>query len=645
MEMAGKSIEEDLKQLLVLLKQEKEEDLLQYKRKMVGTSLAERRKQGVCWYPVQLERTRFDAGDRLLVKVSRSFEHRESHMFQSGKLVSLFSNAGSNDERQETVNGVINLVNKQEMLITLNNDHVPEWINDGYLGVQLLFDENAYREMEKTVKYLINTKDDRISELKQILLGDKKAQFKEHDPPLHIQGLNQSQNRALNLVHNALDVAIIHGPPGTGKTTTLIQAILETLKIEKQTMVTAPSNAAVDLVAELLGDQGINVLRVGHPARVTEETLSKTLDARIARHPDYKALKALRKKSEEFRALGKKFKRNFGPAERQQRKRLLNEAKFLKEEAAQLEFYISSDIFSKAQVIACTMVGANNQLLRGISFETVFIDEAAQALEPASWIPILKSRRVILAGDHCQLPPTIKSIAAARQGLDVTLFEKAIRHNQADVMLEEQYRMNVDIMNFSSRYFYKDRLMANDAVAHWTIFPGDLPVEFIDTAGCGFFEQVDPETLSSFNTEEAAVLVKHFTRYLDEVEAIGKLDEISNIGIIAPYKAQVNVLQDLFTNDGIVKDDLLEKISINTVDSFQGQERDIIYITLVRSNEEGEIGFLANVRRMNVAITRARKKLVIIGDSATIGQNEFYSAFLDYINEIGAYRSAFELPD
>ncbi|MEX2336402.1 MAG: AAA domain-containing protein, partial [Fulvivirga sp.] len=451
--MEGKNIEEELKQLLVLLQQEKEEDLLQYKRKMIGTSLAERRKQGVCWYPVQLERTRFDSGDRLLVKVSRSPEHQESHMFQSGKLVSLFSNAGSNDERQETVNGVINQVNKQEMIITLNKDDVPAWINDGHLGVQLLFDENAYREMERALGYLINTSDGRISELKKILLGGRQAQFQMHDP-VQVQGLNESQNRALNLVLNASDVAIIHGPPGTGKTTTLIQAILETLKTENQTLVCAPSNAAVDLMAELLGDQGINVLRIGHPARVTEETLSKTLDARIASHPDYKELKALRKQAEEYKALGKKFKRNFGYAEREQRKRLLAEAKYMREEAKQLEFYISNDILSKAQVIACTMVGTNNKVLKGVTFKTVFMDEAAQALEPASWIPIIKSDRVIFAGDHCQLPPTIKSIEAARKGLEITLFEKAIKHNNADVMLEEQYRMNVDIMNFSSRYFY-----------------------------------------------------------------------------------------------------------------------------------------------------------------------------------------------
>ncbi|ELR68315.1 putative helicase [Fulvivirga imtechensis AK7] len=639
--MAGKDIQEGLKQLIVLLAQEKEEDLLQYKRKMIGTSLAERRKQGVCWYPVQLEKTKFDSGDRVLVKVSRPQEHTESHMFQSGKLVSLFSTAGSNEEDQHAVNGVVNYVSKQDMLMTLNADDIPDWINDGQLGVQLLFDENAYREMEKAVKKLIKTSDERLNELKEILLAGREAQFRSHKP-VTSPGLNESQNKALNLVLSATDVAIIHGPPGTGKTTTLIQAILETLKIEKQTLVCAPSNAAVDLLADRLGEQGVNVLRIGHPARVTEETLGKTLDVRITKHPDYKNLKALRKQAEEYRSMGKKYKRHFGYAEREQRKRLLTEARALYDEADHLSFYITSDIIAKSQVIACTMVGANSAMLKGMHFNTVFMDEAAQALEPASWIPIIKADRVIFAGDHCQLPPTIKSFEAARNGLEITLFEKAIKQNQADVMLEEQYRMNMDIMNFSSRIFYKNRLVANQTVAHWKIFEGDQTVEFIDTAGCGFFEDVDPETMSSFNTEEAELLLRHFRQYIEEIKALEKFEEVESIGIIAPYKAQVSLLQDLVQQSNF-DEQLVNKLTVNTVDSFQGQERDIIYITLVRSNEKGEIGFLANTRRMNVAITRARKKLVIIGDSATIGQNEFYSAFLDYVNEIGAYRSAFEL--
>lgn len=640
--MPKKDIQEELKHLLALLRQEKEEDLLVYKRKMTSTSLAERRKQGMCWYPVELERTKFEMGERLLVKVSRPPEHRDAHMFQSGKLISLFSNAGANHENSEVVSGVVNQVNEHEMLMSLNCDEIPEWINDGYLGVQLLFDENAYREMENAVKTLIKTRDDRINWLKGVLLGGIEAEAKESHP-MTMPGLNKSQNDALILIRNARDVAIVHGPPGTGKTTTLVQSILFILKEESQILVCAPSNAAVDLLVEKLDDQGVNVVRIGHPARVTERILSNTLDAKIARHDDFKNLKSLRKKTEESRALALKYKRNFGREEREQRGLLLSESRKLKEEAEHLEFYIVNSILSKAQVIASTLVGANNYNLKGMHFHSVFIDEAAQALEPASWIPILKSQRIIFAGDHFQLPPMIKSYEAAKNGLEETLFEKAIKRNHADVMLREQYRMHDKIMDFSNRYFYKDQLIANENVKNWTIFPDDSPLEFIDTAGTGFFEQIEQETRSSFNKEEANLLFRHLDDYLQQLELHGGLEKITNIGIISPYKAQVSLLQDLFDEKYANSPDLIRKVAINTVDSFQGQERDIIYISMVRSNEKGEIGFLADTRRMNVAMTRARKKLVIIGDSATIGTNPFYEKFLDYINEIEAYRSAFEM--
>jgi ATP-dependent RNA/DNA helicase IGHMBP2 len=371
--------------------------------------------------------------------------------------------------------------------------------------------------------------------------------------------LNQSQNDALNLIRNARDVAIVHGPPGTGKTSTLVQSILYLLKEESQMMVCAPSNAAVDLLVEKLDDQGVNVVRIGHPARVTERILSNTLDAKIARHDDFKNLKSLRKKTEEFRTMALKYKRNFGKEERAQRGLLLSESRKLKEEAEHLEFYIVNSILSKAQVIASTLVGANNYHLKGMHFHSVFIDEAAQALEPACWIPILKSQRVVFAGDHFQLPPTIKSYEAAKNGLDETLFEKAIRRNNADAMLREQYRMHDKIMEFSNGYFYKGQLVANENVKSWTTFTDDPPMEFIDTAGTGFFEQIEQETRSSFNKEEANLLFRHLDDYLQQLELHGGLEKITNIGIISPYKAQVSLLQDLFDEKYADSPDLSRK--------------------------------------------------------------------------------------
>jgi ATP-dependent RNA/DNA helicase IGHMBP2 len=638
--MTHKEIQEELKKVQFLLKQEKEEELLQYKAKLNGSSFTDLRKQGLCWYPVKIEKTGFDSGERLIVRISRPKEHQESHQFQSGKPVSLFSNASDMDE-EDSVYGVVNQVKELEMLITINRDELPDWIYNGYLGVQLLFDEVSYREMEQTMAFLIKTEDPRINELKSILLGNAQAKFSTENPRVNIPFLNDKQNEALNLVKRAHDVAIIHGPPGTGKTTTLVEAILQVLKEEEQILVCAPSNAAVDLLVEKLSDKQIEVLRIGNPARVTDELLNKTLDSRITHHQYYKELRTIRRKADEFRKLARKYKRNFGPAEREQRRLLFDEANKLKAEADQLAFYISNDIISKSPVIASTLVGSNNYELKGKHFRTVFIDEAAQALEPASWIPILKAERVIFAGDHCQLPPTIKSIKAARDGLDITLFEKTIKRNKADVMLMEQYRMNNQIMNFPSRMFYNGQLSANDKVSNAKLFPEDMPFEFIDTAGIGYFEQVDEATFSTYNREEANLLIRHFTDYINQLDAMNIMKEVRNIGIISPYKAQVSLLQEA-QNTGLILDEISCNLSINTVDSFQGQERDIMYISLVRSNEKGEIGFLSDIRRMNVAMTRARRKLVIIGDSSTICSHSFYDRLLDYANEIGAYRSAFE---
>jgi len=631
----------ELKRVSELLLLEKEEDLKQYQHKMASTSIVQRRKEGVCWYPVNIERTSYNAGERLLIRITRPIEHKDSHIFQSGKLVSLFSNNGTNSEAKNAVSAVINRVKKNEMIITINADNEPDWIRDGNIGVQLLFDENAYFEMMRALNIVINTEDERLTNLKKILLSDSEAYFSDDFTIEQTENkLNNSQTTAINLVHKAKDIAIIHGPPGTGKTTTLVESIKQTLNYEKQVLVCAPSNAAVDLLVEKLHDKELKVVRIGHPARVTEEILDLTIDAKIANHNSYKTLRAIKKQSNECYNLAHKYKRNFGTEEREQRRLLLKESSKLKDEAKQLEYYITNDVLDKAQVIACTLVGASNFQIRDRKYNTVFIDEAGQGLEPATWIPITKANKVIFAGDHFQLPPTVKCFEAAKKGLSETLFEKAIKRNNADVMLQEQYRMNKNIMQFSNQYFYNNKLEANEAVKNWKLFPEDSEIEFIDTAGCGFQEQSQKENKSSFNPEEANLLLKHFTNYIENLEAINYNEEEISIGILSPYKAQVNYLQSIFEGINTIHPQL--KLSINTIDSFQGQEKDIVYISLVRSNDKCEIGFLSDYRRMNVALTRAKKKMVVLGDSATIGNDKFYGAFLDYINDISAYRSAFE---
>lgn len=628
---------------LELIKLERQADLEQYRQKILLRSLQQRTKEGSTWYPVSLKRDYIGTGERPTIEVERTNQLDQPHSFQSGKVVSVFSNAAGKPDK-EHVNGVINYVRDNTMVITLNGDDVPDWIADGLLGVDVMFDEMSYREMEFTLKEVIKAEDNRLAELKSILLGNTRAGVEPRGAAtLSDDVLNSSQQEALKKVVESRDVAFIHGPPGTGKTTTLVQAIKQIIGEEKQVLVCAPSNAAVDLLVDKLSEQGLKALRIGHPARVTEQSLSKTLDYRISAHPNYKELRNLRKQMEQIRSTAFKFKRKFGYHEKEQRRSLLQQVKLLKADADMLEFYIINDLLQTMEAICCTLVGASHPVLRGKKFKTVFIDEAGQALEPATWIPLLKSERVIFAGDHQQLPPTIKSLDAARRGLSKTLFEKGIEQQPHQVsMLQVQYRMNEKIMSFSSRYFYEDKLIAHESVRSHVLRPDLLPVEFIDTAGCGFHEKQDPETLSRFNHEEAQLLMHQVEALVEEIGTSAWLDERISMGIITPYSAQVDQLHKLAEASPVLEP-LSRLITINTVDAFQGQERDVIVIGFVRSNEKGEVGFLSDIRRTNVAMTRARKRLIMIGDSATLSSHPFYMKVLDYVQQEGFYKSAFEL--
>lgn len=641
--------QEQLLKSLELIKLERVADMEQYRKKVLLRSLSQRTKEGTTWYPVKLVRDYIGTGERLVIEIEKTNYLEQPHSFQSGKLVSVFSNASGKPERDH-INGVINYVRDATMVITLNGEDLPEWIDEGLLGVDVMFDEMSYREMEFALNQVIKAEDRRLAELRDILLGTEKSKRKEpageaNKPEAFIPSatLNASQQHALQQVLEANDIAFIHGPPGTGKTTTLVQAIVATVKEENQVLVCAPSNAAVDLLAEKLGDQGMNVIRVGHPARVTEQALSKTLDARIAAHEHYSELRALRKRMEQTRNAAMKFKRNFGYHEREQRKEKLQEAKLLKADADMLEFHIVNDLFRQAHVICATLVGSSHPVLRGKKFQTVFIDEAAQALEPACWIPLLKSSRAIFAGDHQQLPPTIKSPEAAKEGLAKTLFEKGIeKHPGMSAMLQIQYRMHESIMRFPSRYFYNDALIAHPSVRRELLRPDQQPVEFIDTAGCGYNESQDPETLSRFNLEEAQLTIQMAERLVEAIGIDVWIDQRITMGIITPYSAQVDRLHKLAERSATLEP-LHRLVTINTVDAFQGQERDVIAISFVRSNERGEVGFLSDIRRTNVAMTRARKKLILVGDSATLGAHPFYLELVDFVQQEGFYKSAFEL--
>jgi ATP-dependent RNA/DNA helicase IGHMBP2 len=651
---------EQLQKTFELIKLERQADLDYYRQKVLLRSIHERTKEGTTWYPLRFNRDYIGTGERLIIEVERTNNLEQPHAFQSGKSVSVFSNASGKPEK-EHVNGVVNYVRDNIMSITLNSDDLPDWLEDGLLGVDVMFDEMSYREMEFALKEVMKAEDNRVAVLREILLGAEaslrlKAESEKRnvesekskdeniaEVPAVASLLNVSQQDALTKVLETADVAFIHGPPGTGKTTTIVQAIIATVKAEKQVLVCAPSNAAVDLLADKLSEQGMNVLRIGHPARVTEQSLSKTMDARIASHSNYPELREIRKRMEQLRGQAHKFKRNFGFHEREQRKLLKQEVKILKGDADMLEFYIINDLLQNSDVICSTLVGSSHPTLRGKRFKTVFIDEAGQALEPACWIPILRSERIIFAGDHLQLPPTIKSNEAARLGLSKTLFEKGIeKHPNQSSMLQVQYRMHEDIMKFSSQYFYNDELVAHDSVKKELLRPNQSPVEYIDTAGAGYVEGQDKETLSRFNHEEAQMLIRQVEKLVEEIGVEEWLQQRITMAIITPYRAQVDYILKLAEASPIIEP-LHGLISINTVDAFQGQERDVIAISFVRSNDKGEVGFLNDIRRTNVAMTRAKKKLIMIGDSATLGAHPFYLELIDYVQQKEFYKSVFEL--
>jgi superfamily I DNA and/or RNA helicase len=615
-----------------LLKVEREEDRRQYQEKIQNRSVKDRVKEGVCWYPLHIRKSYLGLGEKWVVEVERSKNQGQRHFFQPGASAGLFFASKNNTL---TASGIVSRVLEDRLTLMLNRDDPPEWLSEDAIGLDLLFDESTYDEMDRTLNKLKQSEKGRITELVSIFLGKSSPRF---NPTQEIKfpHLNDSQNQALNLVSSAQDVALVHGPPGTGKTTTLVQTIVETINTEKQVLVCAPSNAAVDLLVEKLHQQQVSVLRLGHPARVTEEVISHTLDAQLATHDDAKMLKDLRKRSEEMRRQGKKYKRKYGGKEAQQRKLLLREARNLKDEAMMLENHMIQDLLNNAQVIACTLVGANSNYLLNRTFKSAFIDESSQALEPACWIPILRAQRVIMAGDHLQLPPTVKSRYAEKEGLGVTLFERCMNQHDADEMLRIQYRMHPHIMAFSNQRFYQGELQTADLVTLRKQYFRE-PAVFIDTAGCGFEEQINPETLSTYNVEEANFLWDHLEKLLLEQEELSQL----YVGVIAPYKAQIETLRRQLNTKGWDQQ-RLKQLTINTVDGFQGQERDVIYISLTRSNSQGEIGFLADQRRLNVAMTRARQKLIMIGDSSTLSNHSFFDEMISYFQGKGAYHSAFE---
>lgn len=604
-------------------------------RKQTETMGVERKvRRGDAWFPISIGRSYYNSLNQMVVEVMRQPGSDIEHNFEAGRPVCFFTikndmgtagakaTKGGSKLQYLSFTATVSYAEQDRMVVALpDSGRIVDLQRQDALGVQLFFDETSYRLMFEALDRVIRARSGRLADLRDIFYTKAPASRYTFDA-MRFPWLNASQEKAVNEVLWAKDVAVVHGPPGTGKTTTLVEAIFETLRRESQVLVCAQSNMAVDLISEKLVDRGINVLRIGNPTRVNDKMLSFTYERRFEAHPDYPQLWSIRKAIRELRQ-----QRKHADSWHQKMDRL-------KSRATELELRIRSSLFGEARVIASTLTGAANRVLEGEKYSTLFIDEAAQALEAACWIAIRKAGRVILAGDHCQLPPTVKSIMALKGGLGKTLMERIVENKPETVtLLKMQYRMNEQIMKFSSEWFYHGMVESAPTVSHRGILDYDTPMMWIDTAECDGKEEFVGENFGRINRAEAELTLQTLQQYLEKIGKQRILEESIDVGIISPYRAQVQLLRKELRKREFFRP-YRHLLTVNTVDGFQGQERDIILISLVRSNDGGDIGFLRDLRRMNVAITRARMKLIILGSSETMTSHPFYKKLYEYVGQL-----------
>ena len=624
------SIEHHFQRQRDLLLMEYEYEKSEFERLSGEQGVMRRVARGQCWFPVRLGRSYYNSLNRFVVEVARDEVADEvDSAFEYGCQVRFFYEALDGKIIYRNFPAMVSFCDGCHMAVVLPSTSALKEI-DGVarLGVDLAFDETSFAAMREALDDVASAKGSRLAELRDVLCGFVAPGFRELQPMM-FPWLNASQQRAVNKTLCCRDVMVVHGPPGTGKTTTLVEAVYETLRREPQVMVCAQSNAAVDWICGKLIDRGVPVLRVGNPARVDDKVLSATYERQFEAHPDYPELWGVRKAIREVAAGRRRMSRADASA-------LSNRLHNLRRRAVELEVKIQVEIFESARVVASTLVGSDNAVLKGRRFTTLYIDEAGQALEAACWIAIRKADRVIFAGDHCQLPPTVKSVEAERAGLSRSLMESVVDKCRSAVeLLTVQYRMNEAIMRFSSDWFYGGRLQAAEEVKCRGILDFDSPVEWLDTSEMDFSEKYVSATGGRVNPDEGEFMLDSLEAYIKRIGEKRVEDENLDFAVISPYKAQVSWLRRNAKKRNVLRR-LKGKIAINTIDGFQGQERDVVFISLVRSNDDGKIGFLSDLRRMNVAMTRARMKLVIIGSAATLTRHPFYEKlFLSQKKENG----------
>jgi superfamily I DNA and/or RNA helicase len=624
-------------QLLELINQEREEERNEFE-KTQSLSLSQRKKQGILWYPIHIDREEFPLKGKVLLSISKKEDGIVSY-FQSGNSVSVF---GLDDPKNQKVHGVVTKVFKNRVEVLFSLELLPDWIWDVELGLENFYNETTFVEMERAMQILMDPSEKHTILLRDILIGNKDPKF-QHTEKFTIKEVNYSQNIAIQNLLSAEQIGLVHGPPGTGKTHTLIHLAKKVLESEQNVLLTAASNVAVDLLVAKSIQAGLSVTRIGNPARVNESLLPYTLDYKIANHPDNKTLQGYKKEAEELFRKASKFKRTFGSKEREERANNKKEARDLLKTAIDMENVLVKSILENSQVIASTLIGITFPQLHKIHFSSVIVDEATQCLEPALWIAILKTdKRIFFAGDHKQLPPTVRT---KNSPLSHTLFEKLMeRFPEPPVgnLLNVQYRMQEPILHFSNEHFYGNKLLSDLSIAErpsiesFQWISQGKHISFIDTAGSDSVEEMEEDSQSIFNQTEVGLI-----KYLLTQSDLEKKKFPFSVGVLSPYRAQVEKLKEELEK----KDFLQFTPEINTIDSFQGSERDVILISLVRSNFSKEVGFLEDYRRLNVAMTRAKEELILIGDSSTLSFNHFYKQLLDYISQKGSYRTIWEFQE
>ena len=602
-----------INKLLQCIELEEKEQIKRYSLDQQHT-LKSLKAEGLALHPIMITRKNFGYADYPEITFRLNFPS-ETNQFKDGAAIECFFPG------EEPIKGVLISLEGKQGEFRLYAPDFPDWIEDNGVGIKLAPDQRTTTILKSALNEVENNP--LSQKLFEKIHGEspvEKITTSVQTLPLNYknQRLNESQQKAVQAITQNENITIVHGPPGTGKTTTLIEGILQLIHAGEKILVSAPSNTAVDNIAKGLLLQGVEVLRVGNTSKVDEVLFAHTPEGKLANSKQQKEIKQLKIRAEEFRKMALKYKRSFGKAEREQRNLLFKEVKSIRTEIKKLQAYNEEKLYASAQVIAGTPIGLYDSKIKHITFNTLVIDEAGQCIEPMAWCIFPLAEKYVLAGDHLQLPPTVLHFEAARMGLQNSILEVCIERVNAVFLLNTQYRMRATIAGFSSNYFYNNLLQT---AGH--LMDTGVHLSFIDTAGSGLNEANGSNGMSLQNEGELSIALK--------LIASENLDPL-NTAFISPYAGQVAAAKEL----------LPKEMRISTIDSFQGQEQHTIILSLVRSNDEGDIGFLKDYRRMNVAITRAKEHLFVIGDSATIGGDAFYHSFLTYIESKGCYRTVWE---